>query len=411
MTVAAAEDHMDIRSMLEGLSALIDRQVVPLESEHQDVLEDQRRLYGADGGYSQETLELLRTVRMASAEAGYYGAFAPKNVGGEDLGPLASYLTWEHLHHRYGPGRLLPMQTIAHWTNGPSFLLSELDNRISDSITPAIVSGEKTVCFAMSEPDAGSDAWAMGTRATREGTSWVINGTKQWISNSPYADYAFVFAVTDDALRREKRGGISCFLVPVATPGFHIDSIIKLFGDVGGNESIISLTDVRVPLDHLVGTLDQGFALALQGVSEGRMYNAGRCVGLARWALERAVEYSATRRTFGQPISSYQGVSFMLADSAIEIYASKQMAEDCARRLERGETAVKEMAIVKAFCTEMCFQVYDRCMQVHGGMGLTNEMKLYDGWHQARTVRIADGSGEIMRRTIAARLMKGDLSF
>jgi acyl-CoA dehydrogenase len=141
------------------------------------------------------------------------------------------------------------------------------------------------------------------------------------------------------------------------------------------------------------------------------MYNAGRCVGLARWALEQATEYASNRRTFGEPISQYQGVSFMLAESAMEVYATKTMAMDCAGRLERGETPLRDMAILKAFSTEMCFRVFDRCMQVLGGMGLTNETRLYDGWHQARAVRVADGSGEIMRRNIARYLLKGDLNF
>ncbi|MEO7370326.1 MAG: acyl-CoA dehydrogenase, partial [Ilumatobacteraceae bacterium] len=273
------------------------------------------------------------------------------------------------------------------------------------------VSGEETMCFAMSEPDAGSDAWAMSTRASREGDGWVLNGVKQWITNSPWAQYALVFAVTNEQLRASRKGGITCFLVPTDSVGYRIDSVISLFGDVGGNESIISLTDVHVSAECVVGEVDEGFALAVGGVALGRIYNAGRCVGLARWALERATEYAKERKTFGKAISEYQGISFQLADSAIEIYATKSMSMDCAQRLERGEEASRELAMVKAYSTEMCFRVYDRCMQVHGGMGLTNEMRLYDGWHLARIIRIADGSGEIMRRNIARALLRGDTDF
>jgi acyl-CoA dehydrogenase len=141
------------------------------------------------------------------------------------------------------------------------------------------------------------------------------------------------------------------------------------------------------------------------------MYNAGRCVGLARWALEQATEYARERRAFGRPIADYQGVSFMLADSAMDIYATKSMALDCARRLEQGELPLRDMAILKAYSTEMCFRVFDRCMQVLGAMGLTNETRLYDGWHQARSIRVADGSGEIMRRNVARHLLKGEIQF
>jgi acyl-CoA dehydrogenase len=141
------------------------------------------------------------------------------------------------------------------------------------------------------------------------------------------------------------------------------------------------------------------------------MYNASRSVGLARWALELAVEYAKARKSFGHPIADYQGVSFQLAESAMEIYAAKTMALDCARRLEAGDTAGRERAMVKAYSTEMCFRVYDRCMQVHGGMGLTNDVRLYDGWHQSRAIRIADGSGEIMRRNVARALLSANTDF
>jgi acyl-CoA dehydrogenase len=258
----------------------------------------------------------------------------------------------------------------------------------------------------MSEPDAGSDAWAMRTRATRDGDDWVISGTKQWITNSPTADYIFVFAVTDEALKSKRKGGVSCFIVPMSSPGLKVDSVIKLFGNVGGDEGIVSFTDVRVPASALVGELHRGFDLALAGVSTGRIYNAGRCVGLARWALEKSAEYANQRVAFGQPIAEYQGISFALADSATEIYAAHTMSVDCSRRLDRGETAVEQVSMVKLYTTEMCSRVYERCMQAHGGMGLTNEMKLYDGWHQARYVRIADGSAEIMRRNIARSILR-----
>jgi acyl-CoA dehydrogenase len=132
---------------------------------------------------------------------------------------------------------------------------------------------------------------------------------------------------------------------------------------------------------------------------------------MARWALETATDYASVRHAFGKPIADYQGVSFQLADCAMDIYASKAISLDCARRLDRGQRALKELNMVKAYTTEACFRVFDRCMQVCGGMGLTNEMRLVSGWHFARMVRVADGTGEVMRRNIANSLRKGDLSF
>jgi acyl-CoA dehydrogenase len=300
---------------------------------------------------------------------------------------------------------------MAHWATGPGFLYEFLSDELRRQILAELLDGTSTTCFCMSEPDAGSDAWAMRTRAVLEDGEWVLCGTKQWITNGPSAQYAFVFAVTDPDLQRQRRGGITCFLVPTNRPGFKVDSVIKLFGNPGGNEAILSFQDLRLPPSHVVGDVDRGFELALRGVTDGRMYNAGRSLGLARWALEKATEYAKVRTTFGNPISSYQGVSFKLAESAMEIYATRCMALDCSRRIDEGEVPHRDMSILKAFSTEMCFQVLDRCMQIHGGMGLTNEAKLYDGWHQARIIRIADGSAEIMRRNIASRLLHGDTAF
>jgi acyl-CoA dehydrogenase len=403
-------DDSSMDEVLAGLGALVDKRVLPLEDAHPELFEA-RDMYDERGGYSDKVVDFMRQARMASAEAGYYGMFCPTQIGGAGLGAEASFRAWEYLHHRYGPARLLPYQTLAHWTSGPSYVLQSLSPRLTDELLPRFMSGEISSCFAMSEPDAGSDAWAMSSRAVRDGDEWVINGTKQWISNSPHASHALVFAVTDESARATRKGGITAFMVPTSTPGFSVDSIIKLFGHSGGNEAILSFTDVRVPADHIVGTVHKGFQLAIGGVGLGRMYNAGRCVGLARWALEKATGYAMERKAFGATISSYQGVSFQLADSAIEIYAAKQMSLDCARRIDAGVDARREIAMVKAYSTEMCFKVFDRCMQVHGGMGLTNEMHLHDGWHQARIIRLADGSGEVMRRTIATALFRGNLTF
>jgi acyl-CoA dehydrogenase len=397
--------------LLQGLSAFVDQEVISLEKQHRDHLEDPTWAYDQSGAYSEQLQSLMRTVRMKSAAAGYYSALCPTEIGGGGLGPVANVTMWEFIFHRYGPGRILPYQALAHWATGPSFLLTEITPSLRDQVLDRIMTGEATTCFAMSEPEAGSDAWSMSTRAVRDGDFFVLNGTKQWITNSPYAAFATVFAVTDEDLRRERKGGISCFLVPTDAVGFSVDSVIKMFGQPGGTEAIISFRDVRVPADSVIGTLHRGFDLALGGVSLGRMYNAGRCIGLARWALEQATAYAKERRSFGRPIADYQGVSFMLADSAMDVYATKSMALDCARRLEQGKLPLRDMAIVKAYSTEMCFRVYDRCMQVLGGMGLANETRLYDGWHQARAVRIADGSSEIMRRNVASYLLKGETQF
>ena len=403
----SASDEPEHREILEGLRSFVDREVVPLEAENEAVLSDPRRKFDESGAYTPEVREMLATVRRASAKAGFYSMFAPADVGGGGLGATLYFLAWEFLHRYCGPDRLLPMQTIAHWAAGPGPVLRGFGPQQRDVHT-ALNEGTSIMCFALSEPEAGSDVWNMSTRAIPDGDDWLLTGTKQWITNSPIADYALVFAVTDNEKRRARSGGITAFLVPTDSPGFKIDSVIRLFGSIGSNEAILSFSDVRVPASAIIGELDQGFALALAGVSLGRLFNTARCVGLASWALEVSASYAASRKTFGQPIGDYQGVSFPIADSAIEIYAARCMGLDTARRIDLGENASLQVDMAKGFAVEMCQRVFDRAMQVHGGMGFTSELRLYEGWHHARILRVADGSSEILRRNIARRVIRGD---
>lgn len=399
----------ETREILRGLRAFAHSEVFPRHEKAAAVLDDPRRRYDADGRECDDVVEMRRDIRMASARAGYYHMFVPEDLGGGGLGPVAMYAAWEDLHHLCGGRHWLGYETIAHWVTGPSYILSGTSDAVRASVLPGLLSGEKTSCFAMSEPDAGSDVWRLATRATHADGVWRITGVKQWITNGEQADFALVFAVTDPQLAAERRGGISAFLVPTASPGFHVDSVIRLYGQPGGREAIISLEDVAVSEAHVVGTIGAGLDVGLAGISLGRLFNAAKSVGLARWALELAVAYAKDRVTFGRPLIENQAISFGLADSATEILAAHLLGLHCAGLLERGERAVKEASMAKAYSTEMAFRVIDQMMQVHGGMGLTNEMGLAEAWHEVRTVRIADGSAEMMRRLIAHRLAKGDL--
>jgi acyl-CoA dehydrogenase len=337
--------------------------------------------------------------------------FVPASVGGGGRDFSTYYYAWEALYHHTGPGRVLPTWALAHWATGPNSLHRHLDPAIQSDFLAPLLNGEKSSCFALSEPDAGSDAWNISTQAVRDGDVWRISGTKQWITNSPYADCGIVFAVTDRERVGERRGGVSAFVFETDQPGFHVDSVIKLFGHAGGDEGIVSFDSLEVPDSHRLGPVDEGFPLALEGVNYGRLYNGARSVGLSRWALERATDYAKTRETFGKPIAEHQAVQFLLADSAIEIYAARAAGLHAAWKVDQGDRAIKELSMMKAFSTESCFRVFDRAIQVFGGMGVTNETRLIDGLHTARTIRIADGTQEILRRTIARQLLRGDLDF
>jgi acyl-CoA dehydrogenase len=397
----------------DSLIRFVDREVAPLEHEHRRLLASERSVYTEDGRYAPAVAALRRHVRMRSAELGFYTAFSAESLGGGGLGAQAACHVQERLNAHVGPSRHL-IQTVvlpSPFTNGLSPVLRHLDPAVFAGVQPAISSGDKTMCFGLSEPDAGSDVFGMRTRAVRDGDDWVITGTKQWITNAPYADYAMVFAITDDEQARARRGGITGFFLPTDTPGFSVPSAIPTMGHLGADIGIVALDRVRVPDRHRLGPVDRGLAVALEGVNAGRLSMAASCLGLARWALDQALAYARVRKTFGQPIAEHQAVQTMLADCAIDIYGVKSTIRHCAWLVDEGRPATKEVAIVKAASTEMLGRVMDRCIQVHGAMGLTNELRLEEGYRFARTMRIPDGTSEIQRRTIARRLLDGDTAF
>lgn len=398
----------DIDSILDALRDFVRTEVLPIEEKLADLLDDPIHTFDADGRYRPEVLEARQAIRTRAAEAGYYQMFVPESLGGGGLGALALYAVWEDLYHRWSMKHWLAFDSVSHWATGPSHLFEKASDQVKREVFPALMSGEKTVCFAMSEPDAGSDIWNLRTTAKRVGDRWVINGTKQWMTNGPYADYAIVFAVTDPERLSRRKGGISAFLVDTTAPGYRVDSVIKLFGHVGSNEAILSCTDVEVGDEALMGDLNDGLAFGLSGTTVGRLYNAGRSVGLSRWALEQALDYTAARQAFGSPLIDYQGVSFPLASCAMELHAAHLMGVNAARTIDAGRSGAMEAAMAKAFSTEMAGRVIDQAVQALGGMGLTSEVHLTQAWLELRAVRIADGSSEMLRRLIVGRLRKGD---
>jgi acyl-CoA dehydrogenase len=403
----------DILRTGDALLRFVEREVVPLETANRDLLSSDRTIFDEGGFFVPAVQDLRRRVRMKSAEAGFYTMFGPEEIGGAGLGPLASvYLNWVLSAH-CGPGRVLihPVVIPSPFTNGLSPVLAHLDAGLRDLYLPQLGSGEATLCFALSEPDAGSDVYALRTRAVRDGDYWVISGTKQWITNGPYADYAMVFAITDPDLVAQRKGGITGFFVDTRWPGFKVVSTIPIMGHLGAEIGILAFDGLRVPDSHRLGAVDLGLSVALQGVNTGRLGLSATCIGMARWGLVQAVDHARVRKTFGRPIGDHQAVQMLLAESAVELYAAECMLVDCALRLERGEGALAETSMVKQHCTDAANRVFDRCIQVHGGMGLTNDLRLEEGYRFTRSMRIPDGTSEIQKRTVAREMLAHGVNF
>jgi acyl-CoA dehydrogenase len=409
MSAIATAYPDDIKAMLDGLSSFVQRVVIPAHQKHDLVLDNPRRRFDSDGRTSAEAWKIVSEVRQKAAEAGFYTMCVPEDLGGAGMGYLAYFAAWERIFHLCANKYWLGAVILSHWARGPSALLSRLSPELRAAIVPDLMAGKTTLCFGLSEPSAGSDATMLKTRATQDGDGWRLNGRKIWITNAPYANHAIIFAITSPELAEARNGGISAFLVPTSAPGFQVESLITMWGSSGTDEAQLRFDDVRIEPEQLIGELHQGFAIAMIGVGLGRLYNAARGVGIGRWALELGVDYAKVRRTFDKPISEHQGVSFPLSESAMELHAAHLVSMNAAKLLDQGQLAKKELSIAKALAVQAGRSTVDRVIQVHGAMGVTNEMHLTSAYTALRNADIADGSAEILRRQVAKCLFGGDV--
>lgn len=340
-----------------------------------------------------------RRLRRASAALGFYAAHMPESVGGMGLASLATTLLVEAAATtglRFASFVLGPPNPEA-----PNPILMDLREPLRARVVEPLVRGETTMCFALTEPDAGSDAQAITTSARPDGDDWVLDGRKTFITNAANADVAVVFAVTD----REKRaaGGITAFLVERGTPGFSIGKRQRtLAGDTNQGELVFD--SCRVAGDHVIGDVGFGFQSAMRFLNAGRAYIGAMCVGIAEHLVRISAEYARERTAFGRPIGKYQAVQWMLADSALEVHAARLMTYHLAWLVDRGEYPIRESSMVKLNNTEMVNRVADRAVQIHGGTGLLAEGPVERIFRWVRMLRIVEGTSEIQRVIIARSL-------
>ncbi len=269
---------------------------------------------------------------------------------------------------------------------------------------PLLANGEYIAAFALTEPGAGSDASAITTTAGKVDAGWILNGMKHFITNAPVADVFTVIALTD----REKRakGGITAFLVEKGTRGLHIGNIHNTMGGKGWLQAEVIFEDCIVPDKNLIGGIGNGFKIAMKTLNEGRLSAAASAIGIGERLLSMGIEYAKLRKQFGKPISEFEAIQWMLADSATELYAADRMLADTAYRFDNGEDIRMQSSMTKLFATESAFKIADRIMQVHGGMGFMKETKVERMFRDIRAYRIFEGTSEIQRFMIARDLLK-----
>jgi butyryl-CoA dehydrogenase len=263
--------------------------------------------------------------------------------------------------------------------------------------------GEKLGCFGLTEPQAGSDAAAQQTVAVKKGDEYVINGSKNWITNGPKADAIVLFTMTDKAKGNK---GITAFIVPTNTPGFIRAEPDRKMGISAAHSCSMFFEDMRVPAKNILGKEGDGFKVAMSTLDGGRIGIAAQALGIARAAFEEAVRYSGERKTFDKPIREHQAIQFMIADMATEIDAARLLVLQAALLKDKGVRHSQESAMAKLYASEMASRVANKALQVHGGMGYSKEMDAERHVRDARITEIYEGTSEIQRIVISANLLK-----
>ncbi len=371
------------RSIVEVTRAFVERELYPHEEEVERT------------GVLRE--ELVSRIRAKALAAGLYAANMPEEVGGAGLDTV----TWVLYEKELGRANYALQY---HGVGRPSNILLAGTEAQREKYLYPCVRGEKVDCLAMTEPGAGSDMRGMRTRATRDGDGWRIRGTKHFISHADEADFVILVAVTgtDDA----GRASMSTFLVDLDTPGLAVHDGYRNVSHRGYTNSILDFDDVRVGDDALLGEEGKGFELAGTWLGSTRLQVAASCLGRAERALELSVRHAASREQFGQPIGRFQGIGFKLADMATELRAAELMTLHAAWKYDQGTATDSDIAMAKLKATEMLAMVADEAIQIHGGMGLMDELPLERIWRDARIERIWDGTSEIQRHIISRSLLR-----
>jgi acyl-CoA dehydrogenase len=384
MNFELLEEH---RLLQDLVARFVRENLMPLE---QKVLE--RDAHGQGAYLSHEERD---RIDVASREMGLWGLDAPEDVGGADLPAIAMVGVNIEIGKTCVPYYLPPDSP-----NLRMLMATVNEDQRERYLTPYVQKGTVSA-IGISEPGAGADPAAMITRAVREGDEWVINGRKIWISRAQEADFTILMAVTDK--QKGARGGISAFLVDRGTPGFNVLRRIPMLGGQFTYE--VALENCRVPATNLLGMEGQGFAPMQVRLSTRRLQMASWSIGMAQRALDMMLEYAPQRVVFGEPLANRQSVQWWIADAYTRIKAATLMTYETAWKLDRGADVRTDISAVKAYATEMAYEVLDHAMQLYGAMGVTKELPLSLMSGHLRTMRIYDGPTEVHKWVVARNLL------
>lgn len=350
-----------------------------------------------------ETDEIPADLVAAMKSMGLFGLTIPEEYGGLGLTMEEEVLTMFEMGQTSPAFRSLFGTTVGIGSQG---ILMDGTPAQKAHYLPRLATGELIASFALTEPEAGSDAASLRTSATPSGDSYLLNGTKRFITNAPLAGIFTVMARTDPG--NKGAGGVSAFIVEAGTPGLQLGKRDRKMGQRGAWTCDVIFEDCRVPATSIIGGRPgQGFRTAMKVLEKGRIHIAAICVGAAERMLGDALRYAAQRRQFGQAIGEFQLVQAMLADSKAELYAARCMTLDAARQRDRGANVGTEASCAKLFASEMCGRVADRAVQIFGGAGYMAEHGIERFYRDVRLFRIFEGTTQIQQLVIARNMMKG----
>jgi acyl-CoA dehydrogenase len=377
-------DQETMNTLLDSVSRFVRERLVPAEE------------------IVAETDEIPEDIVRDMKEVGLFGLTIPESYGGLGLTMEEESLTMFEMGKTSPAFRSLFGTTVGIGSQG---ILMDGTQEQKEQYLPRLATGELIASFALTEPEAGSDAASLRTTAVRDGDDYVINGTKRYITNAPHAGIFTLMARTNP--QDKGAGGVSAFIVEANTPGITIGKYDKKMGQRGAHTSDVIFENCRVPARNIIGGEEgKGFKTAMKVLEKGRIHIAAIAVGVAERMLDDALRYAVERKQFGQRIADFQLVQAMLADSKAELYAARCMVIDAAQRRDRGENVGTEASCCKMFATEMCGRVADRAVQIFGGAGYMAEYGIERFYRDVRLFRIYEGSTQIQQIVIARNMVK-----
>ena len=374
-----SDEHQMLRA---AVRAVCDDKIAPLAAEVDE-----------KGEFPQDSYDALR-------KAGFHAVHVPEEYGGAGADALATCLVIEEVARVCASTSLIPAVNKL----GTMPLLLSASEDLRKRYLPPVASGEAMFSYALSEPEAGSDAVAMRTTAVRDGDSYVLNGAKRWITNAGVSDFYTVMAVTD---LEAGANGVSAFVVEKSDEGFTFGAPEKKLGIKGSPTRELYFDDCRIPSDRIIGAEGSGFKTALRTLDHTRVTIAAQAVGIATGALEHATRYAKERKQFGKSISDFQGMQFLLADMAMKVEVARQMTYVAAAKSERGDSDLTFFgAAAKCFASDTAMEVTTDAVQVLGGYGYVKDYPVERMMRDAKITQIYEGTNQIQRLVMARQLLK-----